>query len=147
MLAIGAADSANFFLDASEMVKLPFGIGDNLLNFSSLTASTRFDAKSEDELFVPPLALPKPFPARHYFLFGKAYDTSDLDPKDHDACRDVYLSLKEEVEHDIQALLDARRDDPYALDGIKRASYRRLFGKDPPTFPLKSLAPSVVMRE
>lgn len=140
--SIGAADSAGILLDAPELVNLPFGIGDNLKNFSSSASSARFDANNDDELFVPPLALPKPFPARHYFLFGRAYDVSSLNPRDQDACRKVYKSIEREVEHDIQALLDARRDDPYALGGIRRASYRRLLGKDPPTFPLKSLAPA-----
>lgn len=140
--AIGAADSADILLDASELLKLPFGIGDSLNNFSSSATSARYDAASEDEIFIPPLAVPKQFPARHYFLFGKAFDTSALDPKNQDACRDVYKAIQEEVKDDIKALLEARKDDPYAFDGVRRTSYRRVFGKDPPTFPLKSLAPS-----
>ncbi|KAL7538386.1 hypothetical protein ACHAXR_008527 [Thalassiosira sp. AJA248-18] len=143
--AIGAADSADILLDASELLNLPFGIGENLKNFSSSTSSARYDVDNQDELFVPPLALPKPIPARHYFLFGKAYDTSTLDPRDQDACRDVYKGLEEEVKHDIQALVEARKEDPYAFDGIRRTSYRRVFGKDPPTFPLQSLSPSARM--
>jgi len=137
--AIGAADSANIVLDKHELLNLPFGLGDNLANFTSSTASARFGEKNEDELFVPPLAVPKPFLARHYFLFGKAYDTSALDPKDEDACRDVYKAIEEKVKYDIDALLEARKDDPFALDGIQRMSYQRLFRKDPPTFPLESL--------
>lgn len=144
--AIGAADSVDIVLDAPELLKLPFGIGDNLANFSSSVTSARFDASSEDEMFVPPLAVPKPFPARHYFLFGKPYDTSTLDPNDQDACTDVYKAIKDEVNNDIQALLEARKDDPFALDGIKRASYKRLFGKDPPTFPMESLSPSAARK-
>jgi len=92
---------------------------------------------------IVPLTIPKPFPARHYFLFGKPYDTSSLDPKNQDACRDVYKAIENEVTQDIAALLEARKDDPYALDGIKRTSYQRLFGKDPPTFPMESLKSSV----
>jgi hypothetical protein len=141
--AIGAADSAEMVLDAPELLQLPFGIGDGLANFSSSAIPARFDAQNEDELFIPPLTIPKPFPARHYFLFGKPYNTSSLDPKNLDACRDVYKAIENEVTHNIAALLEARKDDPYALDGIKRTSYQRLFGKDPPTFPMESLKSSV----
>lgn len=140
--AIGAADSANIILDPPEILKLPFGIGNTLENASSSTISARYDVRNEDELFIPPLAVPKPILARHYFLFGKTYDTTSLDPKDLDACKEMYKSIEGEIKHDIQALLDARKDDPYALDGIRRTVYQRIFGRDPPTFPLKSLAPS-----
>ncbi len=140
--AIGAADSVEIFLDAPDLLKLPFGIGDNLANFTSSAPSARFDAANEDELFLPPLALPKPFSARHYFLFGKPYDTTLVDAKDQDACLLAYKAIKEEVEQDIQALLEARKHDTYAFDGVKRSSYQRFFGKAPPTFPLESLSPS-----
>ena len=62
--AIGAADSADILFDAAELLELPFGIGDNLKNWSSSSVSARYDAANEDELFVPPLAVSKPFPAR-----------------------------------------------------------------------------------
>lgn len=140
--AIGAADSVNIVADAKELVSLPFGIGENLSNFSKSTVSARFDAKDEDELFIPPLAVPKPFPARHYFLFGRSFDTTNLDPNNKDDCQSMYVGVKDEVENGIEALLNARKDDPYALDGVKRSSYRGLFGKDPPTFPLSSLPKS-----
>ncbi len=140
--AIGAADSVEFFLDAPDLLKLPFGIGDSLANFTSSAPSARFDAANEDELFLPPLALPKPFPARHYFLFGKPFDTTLVDAKDKDACLVAYKAIKEEVEQDIQALLEARKHDSYAFDGVKRSSYQRVFGKAPPTFSLESLSPS-----
>ena len=140
--AIGAADSANIFADASELLNIPFGIGENLSNFSKSTVSARFDVKDEDEVFIPPLAIPKPFPARHYFLFGRSFDTTSLDPKDKDDCQKMYLAVKDEVEQGIDALLDARKHDPYAFEGVKRSTYLSLFGKDPPTFPLSALADS-----
>lgn len=140
--AIGAADSVNIVADATELVNLPFGIGENLSNFSKSTVSARFDAKDEDEIFIPPLALPKPFPARHYFLFGRSFDTTQLDPNNKDDCQRMYLKVKEEVQQGIDALLLARKDDPYALDGVKRDLYQRLYGKAPPTFPLSSLSKS-----
>eukprot|EP00577_Skeletonema_sp_RCC1716_P010655 CAMPEP_0113399246 /NCGR_PEP_ID=MMETSP0013_2-20120614/15425_1 /TAXON_ID=2843 ORGANISM="Skeletonema costatum, Strain 1716" /NCGR_SAMPLE_ID=MMETSP0013_2 /ASSEMBLY_ACC=CAM_ASM_000158 /LENGTH=817 /DNA_ID=CAMNT_0000284111 /DNA_START=35 /DNA_END=2488 /DNA_ORIENTATION=+ /assembly_acc=CAM_ASM_000158 len=140
--AIGAADSADIVADANELLNLPFGIGENLANFSKSTVSARFDAKDDDETFIPPLAVPKPFPARHYFLFGRSFDTTLLDPNNKDECQRIYRGVKNEVEEGIDALLSARKDDPYALDGVKRSSYQRLFGKDPPTFPLSSLPKS-----
>ena len=143
LAAIGAADSAEMVLDADELLQLPFGIGASLANFSSSTISARFDARNEDELFIPPLTLPKPIAARHYFLFGKPFDTSSMDPKNLANCRDLYKTIENEIKHDISALLEARKDDPFALDGIKRTSYQRLFRKDPPTFPLDSLKSSM----
>lgn len=137
--AIGAADSATIVADAKELMELPFGFGENLSNFSKSTSAARFDANDEDEVFIPPLAVPKPFPARHYFLFGRSFDTTLLDPNNKDECQSMYREVKNEVKEGIDALLNAREDDPYALDGVKRSLYQRAFGKDPPTFPLSSL--------
>ena len=86
--------------------------------------------------------MPKPFPARHFFLFGKTVDTTLLDPNNKAECEKIYIGVKNEVEDGIDALLSARKDDPYALDGVKRSLYQRAFGKDPPTFPLSSLPKS-----
>jgi 1-acyl-sn-glycerol-3-phosphate acyltransferase len=140
--AIGSADSVNIVADAEELLNLPFGIGENLSNFSKSTVSARFDAKDEDEMFIPPLAVPKPFPARHFFLFGRSFDTTLLDPNDKEECQRMYFRVKDEVQQGIDALLIARKNDPYALDGVKRDLYQRLFGKAPPTFPLSSLSKS-----
>lgn len=140
--AIGSADSAEILLDPSEMVELPFGIGDNLKNASASTTSARFDADNTDELFVPPLAVPKPIPARHYFLFGRAFDATSVDPKDKRTCQRMYENIQQEVQDGIDALLEARKLDPYALNGLRRNAYRRIFGKEPPTFPLESIKPA-----
>ena len=137
--AIGAADSVDIVLDSNELLELPFGVGDRLANFSSSVMPARFDAQNEDEVFLPPLAIPKPIAARHYFLFGKPFDTSPLDPTDLHACRDMYKSIEDEMRHDIKALLEARDLDPYSLDGVKRTAYQKLSGKDPPTFGIESL--------
>ena len=137
--AIGAADSVDIVLDSNELLELPFGVGDRLANFSSSVMPARFDAQNEDEVFLPPLAIPKPIAARHYFLFGKPFDTSPLDPTDLHACRDMYKSIEDEMRHDIKALLEARDLDPYSLDGVKRTAYQKLSGKEPPTFDIESL--------
>jgi hypothetical protein len=65
-----------------------------------------------------------------------------VDPSNKDACDEVYKEIKSEVQQGIDALLEARKDDPYAFDGLKRSSYQRFYGKDPPTFPLSSLSKS-----
>ena len=142
LAAIGAADSVNILLDSSELLDLPFGVGESLGNFSKNATSARFDVDDSDEIFIPPLAFPRQFPARHYFLFGRSFDTSAIDPKDKQACQEIYQDIENELKSDIDALLQARKDDPYAMDGIKRTSFRRLLGKEPPTFPLESLQPS-----
>ena len=144
--AIGAADSADIVLDSNELLELPFGIGDRLANFSSSVMPARFDAQNEDEVFLPPVAIPKLIAARHYFLFGKPFDTFPLDPTDLHACRDMYKSIEDEMRHDIKALLEARDLDPYSLDGVKRTAYQKLSGKDPPTFNLKSLRSATTNR-
>jgi hypothetical protein len=115
---------------------------ENLANFSKNTTSARYDTADSDELFIPPLALPKPFSARHYFLFGRSFDTSNLDPKDKDSCQKMYRDIQEELKADINALLQARKNDPYAIDGLRRTVFQRLFGKEPPSFPIESLQPS-----
>ncbi|KAL3796794.1 hypothetical protein HJC23_010941 [Cyclotella cryptica] len=142
LAAIGAADSVDIILDAPELLQLPFGVGENLANFSKNATSARYDTADSDELFIPPLALPKPFSARHYFLFGRAFDTSNLDPKDKDSCQKMYRDIEKELKGDIDALLKARNNDPYAMYGVRRTAFQRLFGKEPPTFPLESLQPS-----
>eukprot|EP00956_Cyclotella_meneghiniana_P020433 scaffold36169_cov66-Cyclotella_meneghiniana.AAC.2 len=121
LAAIGAADSLNILLDASEVLELPFGIGESLANFSRNATSARFDVDNDEEL---------------------SFDTSTIDPKDKQACQEMYQDIENELKSDIDALLQARKDDPYAMDGIKRTSFRRLLGKEPPTFPLESLRPS-----
>ena len=121
---------------------LYFLVIESLSNFSKNTTSARFDVEDNDELFIPPLAVPKPYLARHYFLFGRSFDTTTLDPKDKEACQKVYQDIEYELKSDIDALLAARKLDPYALDGLKRASFQRLLGKEPPTFPLESLSTS-----
>jgi len=83
--AVGAADSANILLDPEELLNLPFGLGDRLKNSSEGTISARFDQNNADERFVPPLVVPS-VPARHYFVFGKPFDTSTVDHSDRGAC-------------------------------------------------------------
>lgn len=123
----------------------PIHVTESLANFSKNATSARFDVEDSDEIFIPPLAIPRPFTARHYFLFGRSFDTSALDPKDKESCQKLYRDIENELKADIDALLQARKDDPYAMDGVRRTSFQRLFGKEPPTFPLDSLRPSRII--
>jgi hypothetical protein len=117
---------------------------ESLANFSKNATSARYDTDNGDEIFVPPLAVPKPYPARHYFLFGRAFETSSLDPRNKELCQKMYEEIEKELKSDINALLEARKEDPYAMDGLRRNAFQRVFGKEPPTFPLESLSPSKI---
>ena len=135
--AIGSADSANILLDANELLNLPFGLGDRLKNSSDSTISARFNQKNSDESFIPPLVVPS-IPARHYFVFGKPFDTSTIEPKDKEACAEMYGDVKAELRRGLDDVLEARKHDPYK-DFAKRMAVERLSGKQTPTFDIKEL--------
>ena len=136
--AIGAADSVNILIDAPDLVQLPFGLGERIANNSANTISARFDAENSEELFQPPFALPKPLPARHYFVFGKPFNTEDIDHKDKDACLDIYQNIQQEMKRGFDDVLRARNHDPYE-DTARRIAYEQVTGKRAPTFPLSDL--------
>ena len=135
--AVGAADSANILLDAEELLNLPFGLGDRLKNSSDSMISARFDAGNSDERFVPPLVVPS-VPARHYFVFGKPFDTSTVDPKDKDACATLYGGVKSELRRGLDDVLVARESDPFK-NFAQRYAVERISGKPAPTFPVDEL--------
>eukprot|EP00542_Grammatophora_oceanica_P005239 CAMPEP_0194067984 /NCGR_PEP_ID=MMETSP0009_2-20130614/86846_1 /TAXON_ID=210454 /ORGANISM="Grammatophora oceanica, Strain CCMP 410" /LENGTH=706 /DNA_ID=CAMNT_0038721039 /DNA_START=86 /DNA_END=2206 /DNA_ORIENTATION=+ len=131
--AVGAADSAKILLDAPELVKLPFGIGDRVREASANVQAARWAATdNEEELFTPPFAVPT-IPARQYFVFGKPYSTKDIDSKDAESCAAVYNSIKAEIELGFDDILRAREHDPYK-DSIQRFAFERATGKVAPTF-------------
>ena len=134
--AIGAADSANILLDADELLDLPF-LGDRLQNSSESTISARFNQQNSDERFVPPLVVPG-IPSRHYFVFGKPFDTTTIDHNDKEACADTYGKVKAELRRGLDDVLVAREQDPYK-DFAKRSVVERLFGKQAPTFDIEQL--------
>ena len=136
--AVGAADSANILIDAPDMLKLPFGLGDRAANSTQNVISARYDMNDAEELFQPPLVVPKPLPSRQYFVFGKPFDTSDIGHKDKDACLKVYNDVKCELERGLADVLKAREKDPFK-DSVSRLAYERLYGKAAPTFPLEEL--------
>jgi hypothetical protein len=136
--AVGAADSANILIDSSEIVNLPFGIGERAMSSSKNLISARFNQGNEDELFVPPLVVPKLTPARHYFIFGKPFDTSTIDTTDKDACTLLYRDVKTALRRGLDDLLVARESDPYK-NFAKRIAIEQVLGKQAPTFPIEEL--------
>lgn len=133
--AVGAADSFNILIDAPDLLRLPFGLGERLTNYSRNIVSARAD--DLDELFIPPLALPRQ-PARHYFLFGKPLRTDALDHRNIEACEAFYKRVKSEVELGFEDVLRARKKDPFA-DFSGRLVYEQMTGKTAPTFSVDEL--------
>jgi pimeloyl-ACP methyl ester carboxylesterase/1-acyl-sn-glycerol-3-phosphate acyltransferase len=134
--AIGAADSINSLIDAPDMLNLPFGLGERVANASKSIMPARFDTDNEGELFAAPLVAPGK-PDRHYFMFGQPFDTSEVDPKNKEECRDLYQSVKLELERGFEDLLEAREQDPYR-ELFKRLSYELTYKKPAPTFPMEA---------
>ena len=140
--AIGAADSANILLDAPDILNLPFGLGERAQNNTKNTIAARYDSQNEDEVFQPPIVTPKLLPARHYFVFGKPFDTAQIDHKNKASCGDLYKEVQNELIRGLDDLLKARENDPYA-DTLKRLAYERILNKPAPTFPLSDLNKAV----
>jgi 1-acyl-sn-glycerol-3-phosphate acyltransferase len=136
--AIGAADSANVVLGPEDLTKLPF-LGSAIANSPfTVRDEGRVRRNGDGAIRPPPLVIPKPLPARHYFLFGKPFPTEHLDPKDKEACRLLYRGVQNELEQCIDDLLRAREKDPYQ-DSAIRLIYERVTGKIAPTFGVDEL--------
>lgn len=136
--AVGGADSANILLDTPDILNLPFGLGERARNNTKNTVAARYDSENEEEIFQPPLVAPKLLPARHYFVFGKPFDTSNLDHKDKSACQMFYKNVQNELIRGLDDVLEARLRDPYA-NTLQRLVYENMLGKSAPTFPLSEL--------
>lgn len=136
--AVGAADSANILVDAPDLVKLPFGIGDGIMKRSANVTAARFDRANDDELFVPPFFVPKIAPARHYFVFGKPFLTSHIDHRSADQCMTLYQEVKQELERGFDDVLHARDFDPFK-DSVQRLAYEQVTGKSAPTFSIDEI--------
>ncbi|KAI2497497.1 hypothetical protein MHU86_16999 [Fragilaria crotonensis] len=134
--AVGAADSANILVDAPDLAKLPFGIGEGIVKRSANVTAARFDRKNDDELFVPPLFVPKLPPARHYFVFGKPFSTGHIDHRSADQCTTLYQEVKRELERGFDDVLQAREFDPFK-DSVQRLAYEQVTGKSAPTFSIE----------
>jgi hypothetical protein len=137
--AIGAADSVYILADPEILLKLPFGLGDAVSkSFLTVREAARYDEVREPFVRPPPLVWPKLLPARHYFLFGKPFNMTELNPKDRDACGQVYRAIQEELNRGFDDLLRARKVDPFK-DSVKRFVYEKVIGKKAPTFSIHEL--------
>ena len=135
--AVGSSESFNILLDSDELVNLPF-VGEGLRQSSANRTSARFNQDNDQELFQTPLAVPKIPPARHYFVFGKAMKTDQLDYNDKVGCKKFYRSVKEEVERGFDDILKSRPHDPYK-DSTARIAVEQVTGKQAPTFGTEEL--------
>jgi len=121
LAAVGADDSVRLLLDAGDVLRVP-GLGAELLRREQLGPRARSAAPGGDELFLPPLAVPRgPLPNRLYFLAGEPVDPSDfVDAEsgafDAEAC---YAEVKARLERAIAYLLDRRGDDPHADSAVR----------------------------
>ena len=138
--AIGAADSVYVLADPETLLNLPF-LGKNVVAKSFLTVqeAARYNERRQEQYIrPPPLVWPKLLPARHYFMFGKAFDTTDLDPNDRNACQRLYQDIQAEMMHGFEDLIRGREKDPFK-DSFKRFVYEQVTGKQAPTFSVDEL--------
>jgi len=77
-------------------------------------------------------------PARHYFVFGKPFDTSTVDHNDRESCSRAYLDIKSDLRRGLDDVLVARKNDPYK-DFARRLVAERISGKQAPTFAIDEL--------
>jgi 1-acyl-sn-glycerol-3-phosphate acyltransferase len=136
--AVGAADSVNILVDAPDILNLPFGLGERALNNTQNVIAARYDQENTDELFQPPLVVPKLTPARHYFIFGKPFDASNVVHTDKEACAKLYNDVKAELRRGLDDLLVARKKDPFS-SFYQRLAIEQLLKKQMPTFPVEEL--------
>eukprot|EP00536_Pseudo-nitzschia_multiseries_P007029 jgi/Psemu1/255877/estExt_Genewise1Plus.C_1570017 len=134
--AVGMADSFNFLLDSKELLDVPL-LGERARDFANNVTAARFDTDNEDELFLPPIVAPG-LPSRNYFVFGKPAYTHDIDPKDKDACKELYLGIQNEMTLGFDDILEAREKDAFK-NAVPRLAYERLTGQKAPTFDIKEI--------
>jgi pimeloyl-ACP methyl ester carboxylesterase len=118
---IGSDELGDLIADSDELLKLPL-IGDwfkrRIEPLPSLV---------KDDLFVPPLVLPRldrGIP-RHYFLLGTPIDTLTIDRADDAAVGAAWAALRASVEDGLALLQRKRAEDPY-VDFFKRSAYEQL---------------------
>jgi pimeloyl-ACP methyl ester carboxylesterase/1-acyl-sn-glycerol-3-phosphate acyltransferase len=134
--AVGMADSFNILVESSEIENIPI-LGQRAKEFASNITAARFDVENEDESFLAPLVAPG-LPSRNYFIFGKPLYTSELDPRDKDACKQAYKAIQEEMNRGFEDILEAREKDPFK-DAGPRFTYERLAGRQAPTFDISEV--------
>ncbi|KAG7353590.1 lysophospholipase [Nitzschia inconspicua] len=134
--AVGMADSFNILLDSKEIVDIPI-FGQRAKELANNITAARFDMENQEESFLPPVVTPG-LPSRNYFIFGKPYRTTDIDPKDKDKCKEAYESIQAEMRRGFDDILDARKKDLFK-DAGPRFAYERLTGRQAPTFEIEEV--------
>jgi len=134
--AVGMADTFNILLDSKELLDVPV-LGERAKDFAKTVTSARFDTKDQDELFLPPIVAPG-LPSRNYFVFGKPIYTHEIDPKDKDVCKEIYLNIQEDMADAFRDVLEAREKDAFK-DYVPRIAYERLTGQKAPTFKIEEI--------
>jgi hypothetical protein len=131
----GAYESSTILADQKQLLDSPLG---GRLKESSIKVPNARGKDKEKEVFVPPISVPKFPPARHYFLFGKPIDLSDVDHKDKIACSEAYANVKKDLEGNLERVVKAREGDEFrgaGKHGRKRLAYEAIFGeRSAPTF-------------
>jgi hypothetical protein len=134
--AVGMLDGVNVLMDREDILKLPV-LGDWVRNATTAPTNARYGKRQSGELMTPSAILPS-VPARNYFVFGKPFDTTNIDPKDMQACDRLYRATRDEVRKGLDDILRARANDPF-LSTPKRMAYERIFNKQAPTFSIDEL--------
>jgi hypothetical protein len=136
LAAVGMVDGFSVLLEREEILKLPV-LGDLVRNATTTPTNARYGKRQTGELLTPPAILPG-VPARNYFIFGKPFDTTSIDPKDLQSCEQLYRATRQEVRSGLDDILRSRAKDPF-LNTPQRMAYERVLNKRAPTFSIDEL--------
>jgi hypothetical protein len=115
-------------------LELPFGLGRQVTNFLlTEREAARYDQQEFSFIRPPHWIWPKLLSARHYFGFGKPFETSNINHKDRASCQRLYEDIQDETKRGVRDLLRARQHDP-SQDSKRRFLHHFVTGKAPPTF-------------
>ena len=121
---IGGDESFTMALDTDEILAMP-ALGE----FFESRVSELPELVPGDK-FVPPFGAITP--NRHYFLFGSAISTDEIDPDDREACAAAYRTLRSRVEGGMRVLQDeVRPADPYR-ELIARSAWETVYAAQAP---------------
>ena len=128
-------DSARVLVEARNLERIPF-LGKRISEAGGFPAA-RFDAPEGERDPLPPIPLPS-MPKRNYFVFGKPFSTSDIDPKDKEACAKLYKDVVGETRRGLDDILSVREQDPF-YDTPRRVAYEQVTKKQAPTISVEKL--------
>lgn len=128
-------DSARVLVEARDLERIPI-LGKRIAQAGGFPAA-RFDAPEGERDPLPPIPLPS-MPKRNYFVFGKPFSTSDIDPKDKEACAKLYKDVVGETRRGLDDILSVREQDPF-YDTPRRVAYEQVTKKRAPTISIEKL--------